>query len=178
MREIAQAPHEVAAKRARYSVFCILGNQPIRFPGGCPSARGCSAGLLLSKPTSTKARATKTFNNGRTFADRFPNQLRGVVFDHKDNRALIQTEDPWRYPAIRIPAFFRIGGIKTGVEPIGTYAVSNPGVRWHDVEFPQQLGVRREAKRRLPKARSYRHPGQAERPVRHIRKILSLCRPT
>ena len=117
---------------------------------GCPSGRGYSVGLFLSKPTSAKTRPAKPFDDGTAFADRFPNQLRGVVFDHKNDRALIQAEDPRRYPAIRVPVFFRIGRIETGVESVGTALFQIQALYGVTESLHDNLGRERKRSRDCP----------------------------
>src|ERR1035441_411822 len=75
--------------------------------------------MFIVKPAAAKARAPKTLHDVGSSPNGLPDKFRLKVFNHQENRALVQAEDPRGHPAERIGASFRIGRIKTGIEPVG-----------------------------------------------------------
>ena len=58
------------------------------------ATRGKHPGLSFIKPAAAKTRATKTSGEMRALADHIPDQFRIMIFNHQNNRALIQTANP------------------------------------------------------------------------------------
>src|ERR1700726_3057943 len=70
------------------------------------------------EPAVAKARAMKPIHDVWACLDAFPDQLRLEVFNHQNDRTLIQAENPRRYPAVLISGRIGIGWIETGVESV------------------------------------------------------------
>src|SRR5665213_70024 len=74
--------------------------------------------MHILQPAVAKACSPKAFHDVATSPHGFPDKLRLKVFNHQDNRTLIQAEEPRRHPAMHIRTGVGIGWIKTGIEPI------------------------------------------------------------
>src|SRR5688500_12069292 len=57
----------------------------------------------LSKPTTGKTSSMKSAHEGLAAAHQAPDQSRSVVFDHHDDRSLIEGEMRIRNPAVLVP---------------------------------------------------------------------------
>src|ERR1700692_2630600 len=77
--------------------------------------RSASLKTFIVEPAAKKACATKTLYDIAALPDTLPYKLRLKVFNHQNNRTLIQSEDPGRYPAVRFSGCRWISCVKTGV---------------------------------------------------------------
>src|SRR6202043_1090652 len=82
----------------------------------------CELALFLAsflafrvKPATPKSGTPQPLCEISALSGNLPDQLRLKIFDHQNNRPLIQPEDPRRHPSMPVSAFLRIGGIETRV---------------------------------------------------------------
>src|SRR5438034_6722258 len=81
---------------------------------------GTDPGLTpLSEPAAFKACPAQTVLDVRAVAEKLPEQARRKIFDHENNRALIDSIMMRGNPAAKVRRVARESHVKSGFEPVG-----------------------------------------------------------
>ena len=74
--------------------LCAQTNICQGFPGMLPISSQCSVHITPSQPTVRETRLPQTARDERTAFHQSPQQSAAMVFDHQDDRPLVESEMP------------------------------------------------------------------------------------